>query len=105
MAAVMARAPADRVFPAFQRYRLANRKQPDPDLSQSFLRDRFRAAQARRFGHEIAVRQLRQSFTRAEDMHLALGVTVKRRDLFIAQWPVLFDAVKRALAKIVGRKP
>src|SRR5262245_51942067 len=38
-------------------------------------------------------------------MHLALGVTVKRRDLFIAQRPVLFDAVKRALAKIVGRKP
>src|SRR5262245_59363337 len=38
-------------------------------------------------------------------MHLALGVTVKRRDLFIAQRPVLFDAVKRALAKIVGREP
>src|SRR5262245_24640387 len=105
MAAVMARAPADRAFPAFQQYRLANRHQPDPELSQAFLRDCFRAAQARRFGHEIAVRQLRESFTCAEDMHLALGVTVKRRDLFIAQRPVLFDAVKRALAKIVGREP
>src|SRR5215510_5464018 len=105
MAAVMARAPADWTLLAFQQNRLANRNQPDPDLRQSFLRDCFRAAQARRFGHEIAVRQLRQSFTRAEDMHLALGVTVERRDLFIVQGPVLFDAVKRALAKIVGREP
>src|SRR5262249_50117854 len=105
MAAVMARASADRTLLTFQQNRFANRNQLDPDFRQSLPRDGFGAAQPRRFGHEIAVGQLRQALARAKDMHLALGVTVKRRNLFVAQRPIFLDAAERTLVKIVSRKP
>src|SRR5262245_1622870 len=38
-------------------------------------------------------------------MHLLFGVTVKRRDLFVTERPVFFDAAQRTLAKIISRKP
>src|SRR5262245_39541666 len=104
MAAVMASAPLDRTISAFQQNRFANGNQLDPDFRQPLLRDGFGAAQARRFGHKIAVRQLRQPFARAEDMHLAFDLTVKRRDLFVTQRPVFLDAVQRALAEVIGGK-
>ncbi|MCG3163042.1 MAG: hypothetical protein JMDDDDMK_04420 [Acidobacteria bacterium] len=91
-------------FPAFQQNRFANGNQLDPRLRQLLLRDGFRAAQARRFGHEVAVGQLRQVFARAEDMHLAFGVAIKRREFFVTERPVFLDAVERAFAEIVSRK-
>jgi len=86
---------------AFQQNRLSNGNHPDTALDERLPCNGLGAAQPRRFGDEITIGQLRQIFTRAEDVHLAFDVAVERRELIVAKRPILLDPVKRPFSEIV----